>query len=73
MSNDFVIMWLYAPVGGQQKKNLLFLCVSLLLCGFLCMYMGLLWSPVCSYDLLMNLFYAHLCCNDTGMFNYKVE
>lgn len=66
MYNDFVIMQLYA-----QVKCPLFVCLFAF-CGF--MYVnGSLWSPVCNFDLLMNLLNIHLCFRDIRMFNYKVE
>lgn len=45
--------------------------------GFLWFYVqyvyGSLWSPVCNFDLLMNLLNIHLCFKDIRMFNYKVD
>lgn len=42
-----------------QYKSPLFVCLFAF-CGFMYVY-GSLWSPVCNFDLLMNLLYAHLC------------
>lgn len=41
-------------------------------CGFMYVY-GSLWSPVCNFDLLMNLLNIHFCFKDIRMFDYKVE